>query len=147
MLIKCTKINKPEKPLKAYQEVENFKMYISDVGLLNYLSKINFQSIMLEEEFMYKGAITENYVAQQLAAKKYDLYYWKSKSEAEVDFVLNIENEIIPIEVKASTTTKSRSLNEYVKKYNPKYSIRISMKDFGFYNNIISVPLYATHLI
>lgn len=147
MLIKCTKINKPENPLKAYQEIENFKMYLSDVGLLNYLSKISFQSIMLEENFMYKGAITENYVAQQLMAKKYDLYYWRSKSEAEVDFVLNLENKIIPIEVKSSQTTKSRSLNEYIKKYNPDYAIRLSTKDFGFYNHIFSVPLYATHLI
>ena len=147
MLIKCTKVNFIQVPLKAYQDIESFKMYISDVGLLNYLAKVKFSDIILESEFMFKGAITENYVAQALISKKYDLYYWRSKSEAEVDFVLDKEDGIIPIEVKASTTTKSKSLNEYIQKFNPNYAIRVSAKNFGFYNNIFSVPLYAVFLI
>lgn len=75
------------------------------------------------------------------------LYYWKSNSDAEIDFVLYNKDGLIPIEVKASDNITSKSLNSYVKQYKPEYSIRISTKNFGFENNIKSVPLYAVFLI
>ena len=75
------------------------------------------------------------------------LYYWKSKSDAEIDFILYNEDGLIPVEVKASDNVMSKSLNIYVKQYNPKYAIRISTKNFGYANNIKSIPLYATFLI
>lgn len=77
----------------------------------------------------------------------YDLYFWRSNYEANVDFILQREDGVIPVEVKASTNTRSKSLNEYINKYNPKYAIRLSMKNFGFENNIYSIPLYASFLI
>lgn len=75
------------------------------------------------------------------------LYYWKSKSDAEIDFIIYNDDGLIPIEVKSSENTKSKSLKVYIDRYNPKYAIRISSKNFGFENNIKSVPLYATFLI
>lgn len=147
MLIKSQKISLPEMPLKAYEDIDAFKIYLSDVGLLNYLAKVNFSNILDNSDFIFKGAITENYVAQTLLSKKYDLFYWRSNFDAEIDFILQKEVGIIPIEVKASINTKSKSLNEYMQKYQTNYAIRISMKNFGFMNNIFSVPLYAVHLI
>ena len=96
---------------------------------------------------MYKGEITENYVANQLMFNNIDLYYWATASSSKIDFIIYNEDGIIPIEVKASDNTKSKSLNEYIKRFKPKYAIRISSKNFGFENGIKSVPLYATFLI
>ena len=96
---------------------------------------------------LYKGILAENYVAQILYAKTKELYYWQLGSQYEVDFLVNIDGDIIPIEVKAGDNTTSNSLNYYIKRYKPKYSIRISSKNFGFANNIKSIPLYAAHLI
>ena len=93
------------------------------------------------------GAVTENYVAQQLTAKSYDLYYWESNSIAELDFVLLKGNQIIGIEVKKGEHIKSRSLNVFVNEYKPAYSIRLSLKNFGGKDGLKSVPLYAAFCI
>ena len=91
--------------------------------------------------------ITENYVATQLVANKIPLIYWESGNEAEVDFILYNDDGIIPIEVKSNDNITSKSLNVFMKRYNPKYAIRISTKNFGNENHIKSIPLYATFLI
>ncbi len=93
------------------------------------------------------GPLTEHYVANELKKNNYDLYYWESNGKAELDFMIQKEMDIVPIEVKTSTHTKARSLDLYMKTYNPKYAIRISEKNFGFENNIKSVPLYAVFCI
>ena len=93
------------------------------------------------------GPLTEHYVANELRIKGYDSYYWESEGKAELDFMIQKETNIIPIEVKSNTNTKSRSLDLYIKMYDPKYAIRISEKNFGFENKIKSVPLYATFCI
>ena len=147
LLYKCSLVTVPQIPLKAYADEDNFKMYLSDVGLLRVLCEIQFNQIMSDEEFIFKGAIAENYVAQTLKTNGFTLYYWKSKSIAEIDFLINSLDGIIPIEVKASDNTTSKSLNSYVKKYVPKYAIRLSTKNFGFRNGIKSVPLYAAFCI
>lgn len=147
LLYKCSLVTVPQIPLKAYADEDNFKMYLSDVGLLRVLCEIQFNQIMSDEEFIFKGAIAENYVAQTLKTNGFTLYYWKSKSIAEIDFLINSLDGIIPIEVKASDNTTSKSLNSYVKKYVPKYAIRLSTKNFGFQNGIKSVPLYAAFCI
>ena len=145
--IECSLLKLPEFPLSAYKEKGYFKIYMNDVGLLMSLAQIPFKIVMLENEHnLFKGAITENYAAQQLKMNNEELYYWKNKTH-EVDFIKVINGEIIPIEVKAGNNKRSRSLNEYIRLYNPKYAIRLSTKNFGACNQIKSIPLYAAYLI
>ena len=146
MLIKCQSISTPKSPLKAYID-SNFKIYLSDIGLLRALSKISITEIIYNKNMLYKGVFIENYVAENLFSKYRELYYWALGSEYEVDFLININGDIIPIEVKASDNTTSKSLNYYIKRYRPKYSIRLSTKNFGEANGIKSIPLYASFLI
>lgn len=147
MVLASYKIKKPEIPLKVYIDEDMFKLYLSDVGLLTSISEVKYPDIMLERSFEFKGAITENYIAQEFASKDISLYYWTYGRSAEVDFLLYNDDGIIPIEVKSGNSVKSTSLNLYIKENNPKYAIRISSKNFGFENNIKSIPLYATFLI
>lgn len=147
MIYKCNLLKAIQIPPKAYADEEYFKLYISDVGLLTSLLEIQYNDILLDNNFLYKENIAENYVAEQLVRNGVSLYYWKSNSDAEIDFILYNKDGLIPIEVKASDNITSKSLNSYIKKYNPKYSIRISAKNFGFENNIKSIPLYAAFLI
>ena len=147
MIYKCNLLKSIQIPPKAYADEEYFKLYLSDVGLLTSLLEIQYNDILLDNSFLYKGNIAENYVATQLVRNGLSLYYWKSNSDAEIDFILYNEDGLIPIEVKASDNITSKSLNSYMKQYNPKYAIRISSKNFGFENNIKSVPLYAVFLV
>lgn len=146
MLLKCQNITTPKSPLKAYIS-DNYKIYLSDIGLLRALSKISINEIISNKNMLYKGVFIENYVAENLYSKYKELYYWALGSEYEVDFLINVNGDIIPIEVKASDNTTSKSLNYYIKRYKPKYSIRLSTKNFGESNGIKSVPLYASFLI
>ncbi len=147
MIYKCKYINKVEVPLKVYAQENSFKLYLNDVGILTSLLEIEFSEILLNESFMFKGAIVENYVAQAFQTNDITLYYWTSGNKAEVDFLLYNKDGIIPVEVKAGNNTQSKSLNVYKEKYNPKYSIRLSTKNFGFSNGIKSIPLYAAFCI
>ena len=147
MVIKCNSVKMPKSPLKAYID-ENFKIYLSDIGLLRTLSKISINEILLNKNMLYKGILAENYIAEILYAKNREIFYWQINSGMyEVDFLINVDGDIIPIEVKASDNTTSRSLNYYVNRYKPKYSIRLSTKNFCFSNNIKAIPLYAAYLI
>lgn len=147
MIYKCKCVNKVEQPLKVYSQEDKFKLYLSDVGILISLLEIEFSEIILNENFMFKGAIVENYVAQAFRTNNISLYYWNSGNKAEIDFLLYNKDGIIPVEVKAGDNTQSKSLNVYKEKYSPKYSIRLSTKNFGFTNGIKSIPLYATFCI
>ena len=140
-------LNSVQIPPKAYENTDYFKLFLSDVGILTSLLKINFADIILDKEFIFKGEIAENYVEQQLRNNVEQLYYWKSENTAEVDFVIYNNDGLIPIEVKAGDSVKSKSLYVYNKRFKPKYSIRVSAKNFGFANNIKSIPLYAAFLI
>ena len=147
MVLASYKIKKPEIPLKVYIDEDMFKLYLSDVGLLTSISEIKYPDIMLEKSFEFKGAITESYIAQEFIAKDTSLYYWTYGRNAEVDFIIYNEDGIIPVEVKSGNSVKSTSLNTYIRENKPQYAIRISTKNFGFENNIKSVPLYAAFLI
>ena len=146
MTLKSNAINKVETPLKAFINEDNFKLYLSDVGLLTTLLEIKYEDIMLNKDFMYKGIIAENYVATELIRSN-TLYYWQSENKAEIDFLIYNKNGIIPIEVKANINNNSKSLNYYMDKYKPPYAIRVSSRNFGYENNIKSIPLYATFCI
>lgn len=149
VVLKCGRIEQGLMPISVYGDLSAFKLYMGDVGLLTMKSGISQQTILAAGEIQntFLGAISENYVAQALWANRYDLYYWTSGGIAELDFVLQIGDKIIPIEVKTGIRTKSRSLNLFTEKYKPAYAIRISSKNFGFENNIKSVPLYAVFCI
>ena len=149
VVLKCERIEQGYMPISVYRDLSAFKLYMSDVGLLTMKSGISQQTILAAGEIdnRFLGAISENYVAQALSTKHYGLYYWTSGGTAELDFVLQKGDDIISVEVKTGTWTKSRSLNIYVEKYKPAYSIRISSKNFGFENGIKSVPLYAVFCI
>jgi len=147
--LKCERLEQGFMPVSVYRDLSSFKLYMSDIGLLTMKSGMSQQAILSAGmvENLFIGAIAENYVAQTLASKNYALYYWTNKGTAELDFVLQKNNDIISIEVKSGVRTKSKSLNMFVAQYNPTYSIRISSKNFGFENNIKSVPLYAVFCI
>jgi predicted AAA+ superfamily ATPase len=144
LLCKC--INNPDFPLSAYYEKNIFKLYMSDVGLLNRLSRIPYKIIIGNEHHLFKGAIAENYVATELKSSNFELYYYK-RNASEVDFIIQLNDQIIPIEVKANNNTRSRSLNMYIERYKPSYAIRISSKNFGFNNGIKSIPLYSVYCL
>ncbi len=136
-------------PLNAYKSLSDFKLYMNDVGLCGACEEIYYEDILTNNPLFdnFKGGLTENYVFNQLKVNGLSLYYWTSGSQAEVDFISRIGSDIIPIEVKSKINNHSRSLSVYVSRYNPKYSIRISQRNFGFDNNIKSIPLYATFCI
>ncbi|MGN0960738.1 MAG: ATP-binding protein [Christensenellales bacterium] len=136
-------------PLNSYKSLSDFKFYMNDVGLCCASLDILFDDIMFDNAELndFKGGLTENYVNNQMTASQINCFYWTSGNQAEVDFIARLDGNIIPIEVKSSNNTKSKSLNEYMTKYNPAYAIRISSKNFGMEHNIKSVPLYATFCI
>lgn len=143
--LKCQKLEHGFIPVNAYVDLVNFKLYMADIGILTLQSKIPLQSILspIEVDNTFLGAMTENYIAQVITSKGYSLLYWQSEGKAEVDFVLQLENAVIPVEVKKGQRNRSKSLGVFVEKYKSPYSIRISKKNFGFENRIKSVPLYA----
>lgn len=138
-----------ELPLEMHKDLASFKLYMSDAGL--FVNKANYPlyqiDLSTQPTMIAMGPLTENYVSNELRIKGYELYYWESNGKAELDFLIQKDTNIVPIEVKTSTHTKARSLDLYMKTYKPKYAVRISEKNFGFENNIKSVPLYAVFCI
>ena len=138
-----------ELPLEMHKDLAAFKLYMSDVGLFVNKARYPLYQIDLSEQpsMISMGPLTEHYVANELRVNGYETYYWESDGKAELDFIIQKDTNIIPIEVKTGIHTKSRSLDLYMKKYNPKYGIKISEKNFGYENNIKAVPLYAVFCI
>ncbi len=139
----------PEIPLEMHKDLSAFKLYMTDVGLFVNKARYPLYQIDLDTQptMISMGPLTEHYVANELKIKGYDTYYWESEGKAELDFIIQKEMNILPIEVKSNIHTKSRSLDLYRKLYDPTYAIRISEKNFGFENGIKSVPLYAVFCI
>ena len=149
VVLKCQRLEHGYIPINAYADLSNFKMYMGDIGMLTLRSEVPLQTILstIDEENTFLGAMTENYVAQAFVAKGYKLWYWQSEGKAEVDFVLQMDGAVVPIEVKKGRRTRSKSLGVFSEKYKTTYSIRISKKNFGLENGIKSVPLYAVFCI
>ncbi len=145
VVLENIKVNEGIIPLSVYEQMDSFKIYYSDVGLLCFKAGILPQDIIVNSAVSDKarGLLAENYVAEQLVANGYRLNYWESNGKAEIDFVIRQNDSAIPLEVKSADNVKSRSLRLYAQKYSPSYSIRVSTKNFGFENNIKSIPLYA----
>jgi len=149
IVLKCQRLEHGFIPLNAYADLSNFKLYMADIGILTLHSRIPLQTMLspIEVHNIFLGSMAENYVAQAFVNKGYDLFYWQSEGKAEIDFVLQIQDNVIPVEVKKGHRNRSRSLGIFANKYKSPYAIRISKKNFGFENNIKSVPLYAVFCI
>lgn len=147
LIHKVYRASKPAMPLKAYEDQSAFKLFLLDVGLLAAMGDIDVKTLLegnaIFEEF--KGALTEQYVLQQLkTAKEINVYYWSAENAtAEIDFLVQYDNNIIPIEVKAEENLRAKSLRNYVDKYSPKLAIRTSMSDFRQEDWLSNLPLYA----
>ncbi|MFR8468113.1 ATPase [Eisenbergiella tayi] len=144
---KVYRVTAPSIPLKAYEDLKAFKLFLADVGLLGCMVRLN-QSVLLNGNELFKefkGALTEQYVLQQLkTVKGVDTYYWTNdRGNAEIDFLIDTGNEIVPIEVKAETNLKAKSLKTFCEKYNPKMAIRTSMTDYKQEDWLLNLPLWA----
>lgn len=139
----------PRKPLENYRDIDAFKIYVSDVGLLCAKKDIIAEDVLfLSDELNdFKGGMVENYVCCQLTANEHKNYYWMSERGAEVDFVIQRKGRIIPIEVKSADNTKAKSLGVYIETYQPDYAIKLSVKNFGFEDGKKIIPLYAAFCI
>jgi len=143
------RVEHPQKPLENYRDIDSFKTYVSDVGLLCAKKDIIPDDVLFlsDEIGDFKGGMVENFVCCQLIANEYKSYYWSSERSAEVDFIIQRDGKIIPIEVKSADNTKAKSLALYVKTYAPEYAMKLSTKNFGFENGVKTIPLYAAFCI
>ena len=144
---KVSRITTPHFPLKAYEVLKAFKLFLLDVGLLSCMTGIR-QNILLDGNDMFvefKGALTEQYVMQQLATiSDVSVYYYTNdRSSAEIDFLIDNGETVIPVEVKAEVNLKAKSLKTYYEKYQPKISVRTSMADYKKEDWFVNLPLYA----
>ena len=136
-----------KQPLKAYEDLKAFKIYLLDVGLLRVLCELPYETIIDRDAIYneFNGLLTEQFVLQELGnIKKINtIYYWSNEFQSEVDFVFAYKNLIVPIETKAGMNVKAQSLKVYMKEYKPKFAIRYSLLNLKYDNNILNIPLYA----
>lgn len=144
---KVSRINAPNNPLKVYEDLKSFKLFVVDIGLLSCMVGLH-QQVLLEKNNLFvefKGALTEQYVCQQLKTIE-DLgiyYYTNDRGSCEIDFIIDTGKQIIPVEVKAEINLKAKSLKTYQEKFTPKLSIRTAMTDFKKEETLINLPLYS----
>ncbi len=142
-------IKTPKLPLSGYSDYSKFKIYFHDTGLLGCMLNLESRSIVNREALFseYNGAFTENFTACELLRSGEDrLYYWSSKSDAEIDFIINI-NGVVPIEVKSGYSRHKKSLSAYGEKYNPNFLIRLSPREYVESGDFINIPLYEAAFI
>ncbi len=148
---KVHRVNARNIPLKAYEDLKAFKLFLLDVGLLSCMVRLNQSTLLDGNELFkeFKGALTEQYVLQQLKTMKgLETYYWTNdRGSAEIDFVVDDGTDVIPIEVKAETNLKAKSLKTYYEKFHPRISIRTSMADYKKEEWLLNLPLYAVEVI
>ena len=147
LIHKISRVSKPALPLKGYENTGAFKLFLADIGLLSAISSLDAK-IILEGDAMFtefKGALTEQYVCQEMKLfKDSEIAYWSNDgATAEIDFVLQLGSTIMPVEVKAATNLKAKSLTVYREKFHPKIEIRTSLADYKKTDNLIDIPLYA----
>jgi predicted AAA+ superfamily ATPase len=146
LIHKINNVTKPAIPLKAYEELGVFKLFLTDIGLLSAMVDLDTKSLLEGNTLFteFKGALTEQYVLQQLLCHYQDIYYWApANARSEIDFLLQIGSELIPIEVKAEENLRARSLQVFQEKYHPKRAIRTSMSDYRKEERLTNLPLYA----
>jgi len=162
LIYRIERVAKPATPLKSYANTGAFKLYVIDVGLLSAMTLLNVKTLLEGDALFteFKGALTEQFVCQELHANKMpDIAYWANRDEivetgagkmkasnrmSEVDFILQSENNgVIPLEVKAAANLKAKSLKVYMEKHKPKLAVRSSLADYGRSGDLYDIPLYA----
>lgn len=148
---KVSRITAPKLPLKAYEDLKAFKLFLVDVGLLGCMVGIGHRALLEGNALFveFKGALTEQYVLQQLVAKKNlgIYYYTNDRGSCEIDFIADNGEAVVPIEVKAEENLKAKSMKTYYEKYSPEKAIRISMSDYKEQEWLVNLPLYAVEEI
>lgn len=144
---KVSRVNAAGIPLRAYEDLKAFKLFVADVGLLGCMAGLSQRTLLDGNNLFaeFKGALTEQYVCQQLKTIE-DLgvfYYTNDRGSCEVDFVIDTGERIVPVEVKAEVNLKAKSLKTYREKYNPEISVRTSMADYKKEEWLVNLPLYA----
>lgn len=144
---KVSRVNASGIPLKAYEDLKAFKLFMLDVGLLGCMTGLRQRTLLDSNDLFveFKGALTEQYVCQQLKTIA-DLgiyYYTNNRGSCEVDFIVDTGEQIIPVEVKAEVNLKAKSLKTYREKYSPEMAIRTSMADYKKEDGLVNLPLYA----
>lgn len=144
LIHKTALISTPKIPLSAYADFNVFKIYLVDMGLLGAMSHLSAKSILYENDLFqeFKGALVENYVAQELVHSHHSLYYWTSEGKAEVDFIIEQEDHVYPLEVKSGNSLKKKSLRVYGELYQPQSLIRLSPMNLKKDGEILNCPLY-----
>lgn len=138
------RIEKPGIPLTAYADRKSFKIYLADTGILRRLANIPASSILLNKDIFaeFKGRLVENFALQQMKAMNFrSIYYWTSGNTAEVDFVIQHDSEIIPVEVKSGLNVKAKSLKTYREHYHPARALRFSMQNLQEDKGLLNIPL------
>ena len=145
------RVTAPNLPLKAYEDLKAFKLFVVDVGLLSCMVRLRADTLLDGNDMFkeFKGALTEQYVLQQLKTlEDLQVYYWTNdRGSAEIDFLIDNGKEVIPMEVKAEVNLQAKSLKTYKEKYNPKISVRTSMTDYKQENWLLNLPLYGVEII
>lgn len=142
---KVCRVTEPKMPLKAYEDSAAYKLFLLDVGLLGAMTDLDVKSILENDKLFndYNGAITEQYVLQEFKTlQDIPIFYWTS-NRAELDFVIQIENKIIPVEVKATINLQAKSLKSYREKFAPEISIRTSLANYEVNQGLFNIPLYS----
>lgn len=148
---KLNLVSNPEIPLAGMADSTYFKVYLSDVGLLRRKSNVNYRTILMGDSayIHFKGALTENYIMMQLKSMGIDTYFWRTKADAEIDFITDYEGLLLPIEVKAADNTKAKSLHLFCNRYHPKMAVKTSLKNVGDNSDggthVWSIPLYTIY--
>lgn len=146
LVYQVNRVSKPDFPLKAYQDMAAFKLFVLDVGLLGAMVRLDAKVILEESRLFeeFKGALTEQYVLQQLKINpEHDIFYWSSEtSRGELDFLLQSEDKIIPLEVKAKENLQSKSLKAFCERYPECHGVRTSMSDYREQDWMTNIPLY-----
>jgi predicted AAA+ superfamily ATPase len=145
LVYKVSRIEKPGIPLKSYEDLSSFKLYIFETGLLMRLAGLDPQTFISGDQFFkeFKGAIAENYVAQELRKiYGYSPFYWTSNGKAEIDYIIKQKGKCIPIKVKSGEATKAKSLALYKKLFKPNLRIRISNLNLKLTDDLLNIPLF-----
>ena len=153
-MVDCNIVRKVERlksgnklPLKAYVDFSSFKLYFLDVGLFRHLAGVSTEMVLNNDRLFkeFNGFFVEQFVLQQMAGR-YELFYWTSEANAEVDFVTSIDSSVIPIEVKSGTNVKAKSLKTFRDNYSPKLSLRFSLRPLEYNNGLLNLPIYIAGL-